>query len=117
MGNPFRTKKSAGQTDSTAAEVSPVLCINNNCIFVHSKFNIGQDVWYMKNNRLTRSKITRVNAIISDNGIRVLYNLAGTSGEFDDSSLLFELQQELIDYLKEHVIIDTDEIKQDKDIF
>lgn len=117
MENLSHIKKSAKQTDNTDTKMSSSLYIGDNCIFVHPKFKIGQNVWYMKNDRLTRSKITGVEVSISDDGMKVLYHLTGTCKEFDDSSLLFDLQQELIDYLREHVIIDTEEIKQDKDIF
>ena len=62
---------------------------------VQTKYYIGDRVWLISNNKAIEKIITQFDVVVSDNGIKITYELNYESIDIDESKL-FTSKEELL---------------------
>lgn len=62
---------------------------------VETKYYIGDRVWLVSNNKVVEKIITQFDVVVSDNGIKITYELNYESIDIDESKL-FTSKEELL---------------------
>lgn len=68
---------------------------------LQSNFYVGQEVYRMDNNKITKDEILYINLVKGKKGIEKKYILMGAQGRYTDEKYIFKTKEELVKSLME----------------